>query len=202
MPTSSSKAQRKDTRSARPKKAVSESTRPPASKAAARTVGAIRSATSKQSAARKSSVPPKQAAVAAAPRIAVDSSARAGDKQELKAQLGRLSGATSQIASLKRNLGKSFFDVGLILSQLKEQRLYEVKGYGSFEAFLERELDLNKVSCLRMARIAEVLRREDAVAAGFERASAAVAALDGEAEPTQGFRPAGSPASALPLHKQ
>jgi len=200
MPTTSSKAHRKDPRSARPKKVVSESTRPPASKAATRTAGAIRGAASTKPAPRKSTPPAKGAAADSG--IVVDAGVRTGDKQELKAQLGRLSGATSQIAGLKRNLAKTFFDVGVILNQLKEQRLYEVKGYGSFEAFLERELDLNKVTCLRMARIAEVLKREDAVAAGLERSSAAVAALDGESEQAQGFRPAGSPASALPLHKQ
>jgi hypothetical protein len=125
-----------------------------------------------------------------------------GDKQELKAQLGRLSGATSQIVGLKRNLSKGFYEIGGILNQIRTDRLFEVKGYGSFESFLERELDINKVVSLRMARIAEVLRREDAIAAGFERASAAVAALDGEAELPQSNRPFGSPASALPLHKQ
>lgn len=125
-----------------------------------------------------------------------------GDKQELKAQIGRLSGATSQIVALKRNLSKGFYEIGGILNQIRTERLFEVKGYGSFESFLERELDINKIVSLRMARIADVLRREDAIAAGFERASAAMAALDGEADLPQSSRPVGSPASALPLHKQ
>jgi hypothetical protein len=140
--------------------------------------------------------------------ITVESSAKAGaadkgapDKQELKVQLGKLSGATAQIAGLKRNIGKAFYEIGGILGRIRTEKLYEVKGYGSFESFLERELDINKVSSLRMVRIAEVLRREDAVAAGFDRSSAAVAALDGEVEVSQASRPAGN-LNALPLHKQ
>jgi len=166
-------------------------------------------------AALKTPVPPKPAAVPKAakgasvpptPRsITVESSkvgAGAGDKQELKVQLGKLSGATAQIATLKRNIGKGFYEIGGILGRIRDEKLFVVKGYGSFESFLERELDINKVSSLRMVRIAEVLKREDAVAAGFERAAAAVAALDGDVEVSQASRPAGSPASALPLHKQ
>jgi hypothetical protein len=132
--------------------------------------------------------------------------AAAGGKTELKAQLGRLSSATSQIAGLKRSINKSFFEVGLLLNQIRNERLYEVKGYGSFESFVEREIDMNKVLCLKTARIAEAIQREQAIAAGFERAVAAVSALDGtvEAAPViaPGSRPAGSPGGVIPLHKQ
>jgi len=202
MATSSSKALRKEPRS--PAKRASESVHPPASAKAPRPGAAL-----------KTPVPPKPAAVPKAakgasvpptPRsITVESSkvgAGAGDKQELKVQLGKLSGATAQIATLKRNIGKGFYEIGGILGRIRDEKLFVVKGYGSFESFLERELDINKVSSLRMVRIAEVLKREDAVAAGFERAAAAVAALDGDVEVSQASRPAGSPASALPLHKQ
>jgi hypothetical protein len=201
MATSSSKALRKEPRT--PAKRVSESAHPPASAKATRAGAAL-----------KTPVPPKPSAVAAAPKaagkgasvppprsITVESKAGAGDKQELKVQLGKLSGATAQIATLKRNVGKGFYEIGGILGRIRDEKLFVVKGYGSFESFLERELDINKVSSLRMVRIAEVLKREDAVAAGFERAAAAVAALDGEVEVSQASRPAGT-LNALPLHKQ
>lgn len=132
--------------------------------------------------------------------------APAGAKTELKAQLGRLSSATSQISGLKRSINKSFYDVGVLLNQIRNERLYEVKGYGSFESFVEREIDMNKVLCLKTARIAEAIQRDQALAAGFERAVAAVSALDGTVEPTAaaapGSRPAGSPGGVIPLHKQ
>jgi len=88
------------------------------------------------------------------------------------------------------------------LNQIRVDRLYEVKGYGSFESFVERELDLNKGLCLKLVRIAESLHRDQALAAGLDRASAAVAALDGESEAAQPGRPIGSPAGGVPLHKQ
>ena len=146
---------------------------------------------------------PAVRAVAAASATGA-TAAPAGPKSELKAQLGRLSSATSQISGLKRSINKSFFDVGVLLNQIRNERLYEVKGYGSFESFVEREIDMNKVLCLKSARIAEAIQREQALAAGLERAVAAVSALDGVAEPVAGTaaRPAGSPGGVIPLHKQ
>jgi hypothetical protein len=130
-------------------------------------------------------------------------SSRSGlTKSELKAQFAKLSAATAQIGVLKRTLSKSFVDVGTLLNQIRSERLYEVKGYGSFESFVEREIEINKAVCVKLARIAETLHRDPALAAGLERASAAVAALDGEAEASLVGRPGGSPAGGVPLHKQ
>lgn len=200
MATSSSKAHRKDPRPAQPKRAT-ESARPPASAKATRAAAVLKTPVPPKPGAKTKSIAP--AAINVARGITIETPRAPMDaKQELKAQLGRLSAATAQIAGLKRNLSKGFYEIGGILSQIRSDKLYEVKGYGSFESFLERELDINKITSLRMARISEVLRREDAVAAGLDRASAAVAALDGEIEPSQASRPVGSPASALPFHKQ
>lgn len=121
----------------------------------------------------------------------------------LKERLAELSSATGKIGGLKRALHKNFFDLGIILNKIRDEKLYEVKGYGSFEAYVEREIDLNKIVCLRAARIAETMIREAAVAAGFDRAAAAVAALDGDTTADQApFRPVGSPGALLPIHKQ
>jgi hypothetical protein len=121
----------------------------------------------------------------------------------LKERLAKLSSATGKIGGLKRALNKNFFDVGVILNHIRDERLYEVKGYGSFEAFIEREIDINKIVCLRSARIAETMLRDAAVAAGFDRAAAAVAALDGDAGIEQtALRPGGIPGALLPIHKQ
>jgi hypothetical protein len=108
----------------------------------------------------------------------------------------------AQAATLKRTLNKSFFELGAVLTQLRNERLYEVKGYGSFEACVERELDMNKNVATKLVRIGESLQREAALEAGFERCCAAVAALDGEIESGQPGRPGGSPAGGIPLHKQ
>jgi hypothetical protein len=154
----------------------------------------------------KSSAPPavskKLSAVPPPPAVPAEARTPQNAKSELKAQFARLSAATSQITGLKRTLNKSFYDVGTLLNQIRNEKLYEVKGYGSFESFVERELDLNKVLCMRAARIAEAIHRDQALAAGLERAAAAVAALDGELEPATPTRPAGSPAGGIPVHKQ
>jgi hypothetical protein len=121
----------------------------------------------------------------------------------LKARFAQLSSATSQISGLKRAMNKNFFDVGVILNRIRNERLYEVKGYGSFESFVERELEINKVVCLRSARIAEAMIRDVALEAGLERASAAVAALDGESAPPASIASFAGPSGAvLPFHKQ
>ena len=52
------------------------------------------------------------------------------------------------------------------------------------------------------AGIAEAIHRDQALAAGLERAVAAVAALDGESDLVAPTRPAGSPAGGIPVHKQ
>lgn len=198
MATSSSKALRKEPRTNGTAKRVTESARPPASAKATRVGAAL-----KTPVPPKPSVAPKAVKAASVPPPAKSITVEAGkgDKQELKVQLGKLSGATAQIATLKRNVSKGFYEIGGILGRIRDEKLFVVKGYGSFESFLERELDINKVSSLRMVRIAEVLKREDAMAAGFERSAAAVAALDGEVEVSQASRPAGT-LNALPLHKQ
>lgn len=122
----------------------------------------------------------------------------------LKARFAALATATGKISGLKNALSKNFFDVGIVLNEIRDERLYEVKGYGSFEAFVEREIGINKITCLRSARIAEAMHRDVALAAGLDRASAAVAALDGEAASVQvSVRGAGGNSLPIvPLHKQ
>lgn len=153
--------------------------------------------------ARTSSIPAaeERGHVASVRPSASEDAPRGGDrKSELKAQFAKLSAATAQIGGFKRALGKTFFDIGVLLNQIRDERLYEVKGYGSFESFVEREVDINKALCLKIARVAETIHRESALAAGLERAVAAAAALDGESEQASVFRPAGSP-GGIPAHK-
>jgi len=128
--------------------------------------------------------------------------------EELKMKLGALSTATAQIRALKRTLGKSFFEIGRILSEVQEKRLFEVKGYGSFESFAERELpELGKTLSIRLARISQSFVRDAAVTAGLDRTTAALAALDGESDmmstSTSVPAPGASAAtrSSLPPHK-
>jgi hypothetical protein len=123
----------------------------------------------------------------------------------LKARFTSLSAATAAIKTLKRSLQKNFFEIGVQLDRIREERLYEVKGYGSFESFVERELDLDKATCIRLSRIPRTMLREAALEAGLERACAAVAALDGDITPSaaSGTYPVNNSAlNTLPAHKR
>lgn len=122
----------------------------------------------------------------------------------LKARFTALSNATAQVKALKRSLQKNFFEIGVQLDRIREERLYEVKGYGSFESFVERELDLDKPTCMRLSRIPRLIVREAALEAGLERSCAAVAILDGEtAGGASGTYPVSTSAlNTLPAHKR
>jgi len=128
--------------------------------------------------------------------------------EELKAKITALTTATNQIKGLKRSLNKSFYDIGTILGEIQSKRLYEAKGYGSFEAFVEREIELGKQMSLRIMRIAQTFLKEAALSAGRERTSAALAALEGEGEAQTQQAAAGSAGAMLPTrspippHKQ
>lgn len=98
--------------------------------------------------------------------------------EDIKARIADLHNALSQIKGFRKNLAKGFFDIGVILKDIQARRLYEAKGYGTFEAFLEREIDLGKSTSLRLVRIAGVFVKEAALECGLERVQNAVIALD------------------------
>lgn len=185
-----------------------------ARKASAKKAAAPKAASKKNggvapAAARKSAPAPTSASAAKKPTVkgksavAAKSAPLPASGGSLKQRFAALHTATREITGMKRSIATSFFDVGVVLNRIRDKRLYEVKGYGSFESFVEREIDLNKVICLRSARIAQAIDRDIAVEAGLDRAAAAVAALDGEAP--NGEVVAGTQAAAptlIPLHKQ
>lgn len=118
---------------------------------------------------------------------------------DLKARLGRISGVIAQLKAHKRTIERTFFEAGVLLQEVNEARLFEVKGYGSLEAFLDRETELGSSSGLRALRATTVFQRGAAEAAGFARISAAMRALDGEPDaPSVGDR---HTSTSLPPHK-
>jgi hypothetical protein len=160
---------------------------------------------------RPSSRPPELRTAAEVPRVepvrlhGSEHGAAVSKTDHLKARFTSLSAATAQIKALKRSVQKNFFDIGVQLDRIREERLFEVKGYGSFESFVERELDLDKATCMRLSRIPRVMLREAALEAGLERSCAAVAALDGDATVANasGTYPVSTSAlNTLPAHKR
>ena len=142
---------------------------------------------------RRSKIPPK---------FTVRSPA---DADERKAKIGALATAINQIKLLKRTLSKSFMDVGAILVDIRDRKLFEVKGL-SFEAFVEREIELGKTMSLRLVRAVELFPKTAALAAGLDRVLAAVRAFDGDADPQISPTPPGSSPgfvrSPIPFHKR
>jgi hypothetical protein len=110
--------------------------------------------------------------------------------EDIKQKIAELHQALTQIKALRKNLAKSFYEIGLVLRDIQAQKLYVAKGFGSFEAFLEREMDLGKTTSLRLVRITQVFLREAALEFGMERMINALITLEAIPE---------APGSALKL---
>jgi hypothetical protein len=102
--------------------------------------------------------------------------------EDIKQRVGDLHNALVKIKALRKNLGKGFFEIGNILKDIQSRRLYEAKGYGTFEAFLEREIDLGKTMGLRLVRVCATFIKEAAHEYGLDRVLNAMTALEGAAE--------------------
>ena len=98
--------------------------------------------------------------------------------EDIKAKIGELHNALVQIKGFRKNLNKGFYDIGGILKEIQGRRLYEAKGYGTFEAFLEREIDLGKTTSLRLVRVVSTFLKEAALEVGMDRLFNAIIALD------------------------
>src|SRR4051812_27668932 len=102
--------------------------------------------------------------------------------EELKVKIGELHNALVQIRSFRKNLAKGWYDIGLVLKEVQVRKLYEAKGYGSFEAFLEREIDLGKTTALKLVRASCTFLKEAAIEHGMDRVFQAVQVLDATTE--------------------
>src|SRR5580693_3375878 len=102
------------------------------------------------------------------------------DAERIKAKIADLHNQTQKIRNLRKRLEKGFFEIGQVLSEIQQQELYQAKGFGSFEAFLEREIDLGKQTALRLIKISHIFQQEAALDYGMDRLFAALSALEGE----------------------
>jgi hypothetical protein len=127
--------------------------------------------------------------------------------EELKVKIGELHNALVQIRGYRKHLNKGFFDIGGVLRDIQQRKLYEAKGYGSFEAFLEREIDLGKTTSLKLIKVSQVFVKSAALEYGMDRLFASLQALDASNSdaPTSKSGPAPAPPQpsnpriALPL---
>jgi hypothetical protein len=98
--------------------------------------------------------------------------------EDIKQKIGDLHNALVQIKGFRKSLHKTFFDIGNVLKDVQARRLYEAKGFGTFEAFLEREIDLGKTTGLRLVKAVQVFQREAALEYGMDRVFNALIALE------------------------
>jgi hypothetical protein len=124
------------------------------------------------------------------------------DAEDIKSRIRDLHAALAQIKTYRKNLHKTFFDIGVVLKDIQTRRLYEAKRFPSFEAFVEREIDLGKTTSLRLVRVASLFQKEGAIELGMERLFTAIQAIDTAGEPEAAPRnipPPPTSTAALPL---
>jgi hypothetical protein len=101
----------------------------------------------------------------------------------IKARIGELHNALQRVRALRKGLPESFYDLGVVLKSISDERLFDAKGYATFEAFVDREVDLGKNVALRLARLPEVFIPESAREYGLEAMLAALETLENGAKP-------------------
>jgi hypothetical protein len=101
--------------------------------------------------------------------------------EKLKANLTEAISALAKLKGLKRNLQRQFWDAALTLKELSDPALYQAKGYGSWESFLEREVEkelgIGRVQAVDLVRIVKVFNRAAAEEFGQDKLRLALKAL-------------------------
>jgi hypothetical protein len=103
--------------------------------------------------------------------------------EEIKQKIAELHAQTQKIRTLRKRLEKGFYEIGQILTDIQQRELFQAKGFGSFEAFIEREIDLGKMTCLKLMKVPQIFQKEAALDFGMDRVFSAISALEGELIP-------------------
>jgi hypothetical protein len=102
------------------------------------------------------------------------------EAEEIKGKVALLHQRIGTINTLRKKLDKSFFEIGELLGELQTNRLFEAKGYATFESFLDREIEIPRPQAIKLVRIVHTFDREAAHDYPLERLMNALSALDGE----------------------
>ncbi|HTJ80159.1 MAG TPA: hypothetical protein VL400_00510 [Polyangiaceae bacterium] len=103
--------------------------------------------------------------------------------EQIKQKIADLHMQTQKVRALRKRLDKGFYEIGQVLTDIQQRELFQAKGFGSFEAFLEREIDLGKLTCLKLMKVPVIFQREAALDFGMDRVFSAISALEGELIP-------------------
>jgi hypothetical protein len=104
--------------------------------------------------------------------------------ESIKEGIAALHTHLSRVRQLKKNLATHFYEVGELLHQIRQDRLYEFKGYSSFEAFCDRELDFGKATAAHLTEVPSLFLPQAAKAHGMTALFAAIDALERAREAT------------------
>jgi hypothetical protein len=102
------------------------------------------------------------------------------EAEALKERLKKVMGDLSRLRALKRTIQKNFWEVGLVLQELSAPDMFGAKGYGSWESFVEREVEkdlFGRTYVQDLVRIVRVFQRERAEEFGLERLRSALKVL-------------------------
>src|SRR6478736_2545967 len=116
----------------------------------------------------------------------------------IKQHLSELLNVLVRIRALRKNLDDGFFQIAIELKHIQDEKLYEAKGYSSFEGFAERELDLGKATAAKLARVPGIFLESAARHHGIQGVLAAIDALD-EHQSTAAPKKASNTRPNLPL---
>lgn len=100
------------------------------------------------------------------------------EAETLKERIRQLHSALARIAELRHNLSDRFYELGIELRAIREHKLYDAKGYYSFEAFVDREVPLGKATAVRLSRVPDVFFEHAAADFGLDAVLAALDALE------------------------
>jgi len=101
------------------------------------------------------------------------------DADSIKQRIIELHNVLQRVRALRKNLDDGFYRLGVELKHVHEDKLYEAKGYSSFEAFAERELvELGKATAVKLSRVPGIFLEAAARQFGLQATLAAVDALD------------------------
>jgi hypothetical protein len=114
------------------------------------------------------------------------------DADVIKQRISELLNVLVRIRALRKNLDDGFFQIGVELKHIQDDKLYEAKGFSSFESFAERELDLGKATAVKLARVPAIFLEAAARQHGIQAVLAAIDALDEHPSPAAQKKPAGN----------
>src|SRR6187431_3256445 len=100
------------------------------------------------------------------------------DADVIKQRISELLNVLVRIRALRKNLDDGFFQIGVELKHIQDEKLYEAKGFSSFESFAERELDLGKATAVKLARVPAIFLEAAARHHGIQAVLAAIDAID------------------------